>query len=220
MCYLRKKLNPHDPLSLSNKFRKKRFRYFKDLIKDIPKPVKILDVGGTQSFWEQMNFTSPDEVNITILNNETVSITLPNFKFISGDAADLHMFKDFEFDAVFSNSVIEHLTGTDKQRKMAKEIIRLGKKYFVQTPNYYFPLEPHFLFPFFQFLPYNFKIFLLMNFNLGWYKKQKKSETAGEIINSINLLTYKQLKDLFPSSNIVKEKIFLLTKSHIVISSE
>ena len=35
--------------------------------------------------------------------------------------------------------------------------IRVGKKYFIQTPNKYFPIEPHYLFPFFQFMSYNFK---------------------------------------------------------------
>lgn len=217
MSNLRKKLNPHDPHSLSDKFRKKRFRYFLELIKDISLPVKILDVGGTQSFWEQMNFTSPDEVSITILNNETVNVTLPNFKFVKGNATDLYKSDNLEFDVIFSNSVIEHLGSFRNQKKMAEAIIRLGKKYFVQTPNYYFPFEPHFLFPFFQFLPYKIKVFLLMNLNLGWYRKQENKTDAETIINSINLLTRKQLKELFPSSKIIKEKILLLTKSHIVI---
>jgi ubiquinone/menaquinone biosynthesis C-methylase UbiE len=145
MNILKAKFNPNDSNSVSNRFRRKRFRYFKELIKDLPKPVKILDVGGTQSFWELMGFTSPAEASITILNNENISITLPNFKFVQGNAADMRMFRDSEFDVVFSNSVIEHLGNIENQRKMAREIIRTGKKYFVQTPNYYFPSSNSFL---------------------------------------------------------------------------
>ena len=217
MSFLKSKFNPSDSGSISNRFRKKRFRYFKELIKDLPKPVSVLDVGGTQSFWEQMNYTSPADINITILNNESIEITLPNFKFIQGSAADMQLFRELEFDVVFSNSVIEHLGNIDNQRKMADQIIRTGKKYFVQTPNYYFLIEPHFLFPFFQFLPLKIKIFLLMNFNLGWYQKQDKKENAEEIIDSIKLLTYRQLKNLFPDSVIIREKFLIFTKSFLII---
>jgi hypothetical protein len=55
-----------------------------------------------------------------------------------------------------------------------------------------------------------------MNFNLGWYQKQDKKENAEEIIDSIKLLTYRQLKNLFPDSVIIREKFLIFTKSFLI----
>ena len=63
----------------------------------------------------------------------------------------MDFFKDKSFDAVFSNSVIEHVGTFEDQKMMANEVIRVTNFYFIQTPNLYFPIEPHFLVPFFQF---------------------------------------------------------------------
>jgi SAM-dependent methyltransferase len=205
-----------NPQSLSNKFRRRRFRHFLNFAENFPKPIKILDAGGTQNFWEQMNFTSPDNAEITILNKDPVKITLPNFRFMEGDIRSLNMFSDDEFDVVFSNSAIEHLNTNEDRKIAAKEIMRAGKKYYVQTPNYYFPFEPHFLFPFFQFLPEILKIFLLVKFRLGWYKKAENKAEAEKLINSIKLLTKKELLNLFAGSKLYKEKFLFLTKSLVV----
>lgn len=50
---------------------------------------------------------------------------------------------------------------------MAREIRRIGKHYFVQTPNCLFPIEPHFLFPGFQWMPSFLKVILIRHYNLG-----------------------------------------------------
>ncbi len=209
-----------NPGSLSNRFRQKRFKHFLKFIEPLPKPVKILDVGGTQSFWEQMKLTSPDEVNITILNISPFHTTLPNFKMIDGDARSMKIFSDKEFEIVFSNSLLEHIGNFEEQKKSAMEIIRVGKKIFVQTPNYYFPFEPHFLFPFFQFLPANAKIFLLTHFSLGWYEKQRTRGDAEKLIKSLNLLTLRKIKELFPNARYISEKFLFLTKSFTILSEE
>jgi hypothetical protein len=77
---------------------------------------------------------------------------------------------------------------------MAEEVRRVGKCYYVQTPNYYFPIEPHWLFPFFQFLPFPLKIFLSKNFDLGNYKKCKSETEAIVRVNRIRLLTETEMK--------------------------
>jgi len=202
--------------SLANKFRRKRFRIFLELIKNISKPVNILDIGGTETFWKMMEFHDPGQIKVTIINTEKINITLPNFKFIQQDARDLSGFRENEFDLVFSNSVIEHLGNYEDQKNLAGEIIRIGKKYFIQTPNYYFPVEPHFMFPMFQFLPKPLKIMLLTNFNLGWHKKCINKADALNLINSIRLLKMNEILSLFPDSNIYKEKFLFLTKSFIL----
>ena len=205
-----------NPSSLANRFRRKRFKLFLDIIKDIPKPVNILDAGGTESFWKMMKLTDPGDVKVTIINIENAVTTLPNFSYIKADARSLTMFSNNQFDIVFSNSVIEHVGGYDDQQKMAQEIMRVGKRFFVQTPNYYFPFEPHFMFPLFQFFPSGIKIFLLTKFNMGWFKKCSTKDEAKSIIRSIKLLRRKDLKKLFPHSRIYNEYFFFLKKSFII----
>jgi hypothetical protein len=204
--------------SISNHFRRKRFDILKRVIDNLPKPVKILDVGGTQNYWEQMGILKSSQLLITILNIEEIEIKYPNFTFVKGDARDLKNFNDKEFDIVFSNSVIEHLADLDNQRKMADEIKRVGKSYIVQTPNYYFPIEPHFLIPLFQFYPEFLKIFLLTHFEIGWFEKQDSKEKARFILKNINLLKKREIQKLFPASTVMKEKIFFLTKSFIIVN--
>lgn len=217
MKFLRKYADNSRSDSIANKWRRKRFTEFLSIIDNIPKPVKILDVGGTENFWQQMGFTDYIGVKITILNKEPLTITNPAIKFVRGDACDLSRFNDKSFDVVFSNSVIEHVGSYDDRKKMADEVIRVGKKYFVQTPNYYFPIEPHFLFPFFQFFPEALRIFLVKNFKLGWFEKCGSDEEAKELINSIKLLKKKELLGLFPGADIIKEKFLFLTKSFTAV---
>lgn len=182
------------------------------LIQNLPRPLKILDVGGTQDYWSGMGLND-DGIHITLLNLSHQKTTSANFTSVVGDATNLKEFSDNSFDIVFSNSVIEHLFTKDNQKKMASEVCRVGKYHFIQTPNYYFPLEPHFLFPFFQFLPVGIRVFLIKNFNLGHVAKKPTWQKAKEQINEIQLLTKKEMKVLFSSSTIWEEKIAGLTKS-------
>lgn len=201
-----------------NKWRRKRFLIFKDLVKNLPRPIKILDAGGTENFWIQMGFTNAEDANIVILNPAPVKTTYNNIMYTEGDARDLSRFKDKEFDIVFSNSAIEHVGDFEDQKKMAREVIRTGKKHFVQTPNYYFLIEPHFLFPLFQFFPQKLQVFLLMNFRLGWFNKCKTKDEALDILSSIRLLEKSELAVLFPESRILKEKFLFFTKSFMILS--
>ena len=198
------------------KLRRNRFLIFNSLVALLPRPLSILDVGGTQIFWERMDFTKEPDVKIVLLNLSKVDVYHKNLISVQGDARRMDAFTDQEFDVVFSNSVIEHVGGYDQQCQMANEVKRVGKSYFIQTPNRFFPIEPHFLLPFFQFLPLGLKIFLVHHFDIGWHKRTPDKQKAAQLVNSIRLLTEKELKKLFPGANIYKEKLFGLTKSLIV----
>ncbi len=200
--------------SLSHEYRYKRFQFFMSLISNLPKPIRILDIGGTQTYWENMNFDSND-IEITLLNLSIQPCTKPNFKSVVGDATNLSEYEDNSFDLVYSNSCIEHLFSWENQQKMAKEVIRVGKRFFVQTPNRYFLIEPHYLFPLFQFLPYFLQVFLLRKFSLGHVKKKPILEEAEKQIQEIKLLSSDDMQLLFPNSTLYKEKFGGLTKSLI-----
>ena len=156
---------------------------------------------------------------VTVLNVNKMKCELPGFKGLVGDARAMPQFKPHEFDVVFSNSVIEHVGTIEDQRSMAEEVRRVGKFYFVQTPNFFFPIEPHFLFPFFHWLPLTMRAWLLSRFDLGWYKKAGSLDEAISTVRQIRLLTYRELKHLFPEAMIVRERFLGLTKSFMVIKN-
>ncbi len=151
---------------------------------------------------------------MTILNVSFASDDLPAPKQIFGDARSLD-FPDKSFDVVYSNSVIEHVGNSLDQREMANHIRRVGKRHFVQTPNYYFPIEPHFLFPGFQFLPTSARAHLLNRFDLGWMAREPTLDVARDVVDSVRLLKRSEFVRLFPDSHIYDETFCGLTKSFI-----
>lgn len=200
--------------SLANQLRKKRFRLFRQFIADLPRPVRIIDIGGTEDFWKQMGCTDPKDVSVTIINITPTLTTLPNFYGAYGDARALSQFGDHEFDVAFSNSVIEHVGSFADQRQMAQETRRVAKRYFVQTPNFLFPIEPHFLFPGFQFLPRSVRILLIQKFSLGWVSRAPLRSDAENVIDHVRLLTKGELQNLFPNGKIAAERILGFAKSY------
>lgn len=215
--YLLYNANQKNVNSISNKYRNKRNKFFLDYCKLFEKPLKILDIGGSDYHWRNTELKNSKDFHITIVNKENQDIKdFTNLSFIKLDVSRLNFFKDDEYELVYSNSLLEHISNFDEQKKLAGEIRRIGKKYFVQTPNYYFPVEPHFLFPFFQFLPERTKINLIKKYNLGWYEKQTNEIKAEELAKSIRLIKKEELKKLFPDGIIFEEKFLTLTKSFII----
>jgi hypothetical protein len=196
--------------SIAIGYRKRRFALFQSLIAGLPRPLHILDVGGTQAFWELMGFIQ-DDIHLTILNTEPDEATFPSVTSIVGDARNMREFKDQQFEVVFSNAVIEHVGNYEQQRQMADEVRRVGKRYIVQTPNRHFPIEPHVLIPFFQFFPLPLKVFTATHTpNWGW----KASHI--EELSTIRLMSKKELKSVFPDARVYKENFLGLTKSFIL----
>ena len=172
-------------------------------------------MGGTWAYWETVNFKFFDTATIVLLNLSKCEVpeNCHNVISVVGDATDLHQYADKSFDLVFSNSVIEHLGSYDAQEKMAAEMMRVGKHYYLQTPNRYF-LDPHTMFPFYQFFPVKVKAFLIRRMRLGFTARQETDEEAMAFARSIRLLTGKELKTLFPNAELHKEKFLLMTKSY------
>jgi predicted SAM-dependent methyltransferase len=198
--------------SLGNQFREKRFSVFLKKINKLPKPVTILDVGGKINFWENRGLAGNNNYKITLVNIEEEKSNYTNINFKIGNATDLSQFNDKSFDVVHSNSVIEHLYNFNNQYKMASEIVRVGKKHIVQTPNKYFFIEPHYLLPFFQFVPKKLKYFILTKTKLSRLKKWDKN-FAMQYISEIRLLSLKEMKILFPKSKIYFENFLGMNKS-------
>jgi adenylate kinase len=205
-----------DPNSLASRMRAKRNRRFRSLLDRLPRPLRILDVGGTPAVWETIGLVDQPDVEITLLNLTPVEVRHRNVRSVIGDARDMRCFHDDEFDVVYSNSVIEHVGDARQMNRMASEIRRVARHYFVQTPNRYFPIEPHFVFPMFQFLPVSVRVLLVQNFSLGWFHREPDRRRAEDEVRSIHLLSKRELKGLFPDGAIAEEKLFGLTKSLLV----
>jgi len=174
--------------------------------------IEILDVGGTSYFWQDSNLLSHPGLRITLLNLYPVETSHPAIHAVQGDATDMREFEKGSFDLVFSNSVIEHLYTLEQQQKMASEIFRVGKSYFIQTPNVYFPIEAHYALPFAQYYPKALLHFILTKTKLSRLKKWSSDE-ASQYIEEIRLLNTQEMKALFPGGSLLMEKVLGLTKS-------
>ncbi len=114
-------------------------------------------------------------LNLSGKNNNGI----PNLDSVKGDGRKLE-FDDSEFDIVFSNSVIEHVGSFEDQKKICEEILRVGKKFWVQTPSKSFFFEPHFLFPFFHWFPISIRKIIV--YITPWYLISKPNKDKIEVV--------------------------------------
>jgi SAM-dependent methyltransferase len=176
----------------------------------------ILDVGGGVFPWNELAPTA----KITILNKDRHHSlpSLPDhcrWEFIYGDGTNLP-YKDASFDLVFSNSVIEHVGNSDAQQKFAKEMLRVGKRIYCQTPNKWFLVEPHLIALFIHWLPFSV-LRKIVRLGSVWGLVTKPDQTEiDRCLKSIKLLTYNEMVDLFPNCTLRRETVLGLTKSFIV----
>jgi hypothetical protein len=136
--------------ALSRRFRRRRMeRFVREL--GITSDTRVLDVGGTPDNWD----LSPVRPRLTLLNMPRAHDDLgAGTRWVAGDGRALP-FADGAFDVVFSNSVIEHVGALPQQRCFADEVRRVGRSYWVQTPNRGFPIEQHLFTPLVHWLPEN-----------------------------------------------------------------
>jgi hypothetical protein len=213
---LRRLGNVDDPRSLSNRLRRQRFEAFRALMATVPTPARVLDVGGTERFWDQMGIDTLAGVEIHLLNLRAAEARDDRFVVHAGDATDMSQFADGSFDVVFSNSVIEHVGDLGSQQRMAREVRRVGARFWVQTPCRWFPIEPHYFLPFFGVLPLGARAWMLHRFGARPGGKRISREDARERAQRVRLMRRAELRDAFPTARIDHERVLGLTKSWIV----
>jgi hypothetical protein len=195
---------------IEKRLRARRFKILKKLLSPLPRPLKILDVGGRFDFWKCDDL---GEIEVTLLNLTSENGLPPGFIYVLGDGRSLGAFTKSDFDVVISNSTIGHVGDWYDQRRFAEEITRLATRYFIQTPNHWFPLDWRTFIPFFHWLPALLQSELLYRFNR---KRFSSSVSAVHWVGLVRNLSRRDLCILFPDATIKRERVFGLTKSFIL----
>ncbi len=176
---------------------------------------RVLDIGGTLYNWT----LTPIRPKLTLLNMPRASEPAPEgVDRVAADGCVLP-FPDGGFDVVFSNSVIEHLTTSERQQQFANEVARVGKRFYVQTPNRWFPVETHLLTPFVHYLPKRWQAPLVRRATvwalLTGIKGDRKRFYIEHYLADVRLLSRRELQALFPRATIVSERFLGFGKSLI-----
>ncbi|MBA3589296.1 class I SAM-dependent methyltransferase [Methylibium sp.] len=192
-----------------------RNQTFLRLISTMTPPLRMLDVGGTVGYWSTAGLPLAQGIEVVLLNSFEQHVDGP-FSAVVGDARDLSKYRPREFDIVFSNSVIGHVGNFADQRRMADEIQRVGKHFFLQTPNHRFPLDWRTLMPFFHFLPARVQAWFFARVPVGRYRRASGTSEATVWATRIRNLNREEVGLLFPGAKVIDETVFGFTKSFLV----
>ena len=200
--------------SLQRRFRARRMALLARTI-GLSAEMRVLDVGGTIEIWR----LAPVMPRVVLLNQAFWPHQIEGAAgAILGDGTRLP-FADQSFDLVFSNSVIEHVGDREAQARFAAEISRVGKRFWLQTPNRHFPVEQHMWTPFVHWLPRSWQAAILKRFSV-WrmvtsHDACEREFYVNHYLGSVRLLSATGLAALFPGARIERERFLGWTKSLI-----
>lgn len=204
--------------------RSRKLRLFNKIIPPT-KEARVLDVGaeinpnGDRGL--QLIDSYPWKSKVSAINTSAEHIKLikkhyPEVEAVVGDARDLP-WPDKYFDAVYSNAVIEHVGDFQNQKKMAAEIMRVGKRWFVVTPNRWYPFEFHLRLPFVTWLPGHSYLWVGRFVS---YSHVRQKYVFGVKRSGTRLMTAKELQRCFPGSKIIKQRVTFMAETLIAVGSD
>lgn len=215
-----------DQDSLRSRLRARRIAPLMAMIESIAARkgcVSIVDIGGTAQYWGILpaGYLATHNVTITVINvpGAPLPADQPPFRFLAADGCDLSAFADGAFDIAHSNSVVEHVGDWQRMTDFAREVKRVARNYFVQTPNFWFPLEPHCMTPFFHWLPKPVRVFMVLRFRLGHWERATTVDAAVRTVESARLLDRRMFQALFGDAEIRTERMLALPKSFVAVKN-
>jgi hypothetical protein len=142
---------------LHRKSREKKHRLLRELLRPTP-GMRVLNIGATGAHTglaEQLEAFYPYPGQITGGGPNFHEVMdyhacFPEARALVFDGCALP-FADQSFDVAYCNAVLEHLPPCARPR-LAAEIRRVARGWFVTTPNLWYPIEPHYHLPLVQFL--------------------------------------------------------------------
>ena len=189
--------------SFSHKSRTKKFQLFELLFRPRPED-RVLDIGASGEVFLRYTFEDvypyPSRVIAGGYDPREVKSARGAYSeptYVVFDGCSLP-FPDKSFDTVFSNAVIEHILGPGRQEQFAQEVMRVGKSWFITTPNYWYPFESHYHLPFIQFMPEALQ---------RGYNRLLGSHIPRGQTQDLALLSARRLRKLFPTSHIEKVRV-------------
>ena len=152
--------------------------------------------------------------NISPEHVERIRGHYPEVEAVVADACDLP-WPDGTFDIVYSNAVIEHVGDRDAQKRMAQEIMRVGKRWFVTTPNRWFPFEFHLRLPLVTWLPG--RLYLTAGRVVSYNHVRERYVFNAGPHRHLNLLSARDLAACFPGSHILRQRVTFMAETLIAI---
>jgi len=192
-------------------FRRKRMRRFVRSMA-VDHRTSIIDVGGTPFVWNLIEC----QPQVTIINLSLPQWNARNLRMVVASGTAIP-FPDDSFDICFSNSVIEHVGDAKARAKFSREVRRVSKRYWVQTPNRYFLVEPHFICLFLHWLPFRVKRRLIRHFTVWGLVTKPSQKRVDDCLLGITLLNEREMRELFPGAEIIKERFLGMVKSLIAV---
>jgi hypothetical protein len=210
--------DPATPGTLAFQARAKRWATFHARFPDLAE-MRVIDLGGYARSWA---VTSVRPRDLTVVNLDGPGMEEDKggaTRTVRADACDLpaELFAD-RFDLVYSNSVLEHVGGRWRRQAFADAVTRLAPHCWIQTPSPSFPIEPHWLFPGFQFLPTAAQVRVSKHWAFG--SEDMTGREDRELVDaclSVELVSPTELRDLFPDAELLRERLFGITKSIIAV---
>lgn len=200
----------------NNVFRKRRGFFLARLLQktavNLGRSLNILDVGGRPDYWNNVGYTHIQ--HIECLNHEKEEFLRYKgdafiekiFSFTLGDACDLSQFPDQSVDFVHSNSVIEHVGEWSRMVRMAREVQRVGRAGWIQTPAWEFPIEPHYRLPFMHWLARPAQTWLVY-YSPPWRGRRNDLDIRRRRVERVNLVSKSEFRALFPAAGIFTERL-------------
>ncbi|MFB4316850.1 class I SAM-dependent methyltransferase [Actinomadura sp. 21ATH] len=202
------------PGSLGARYRARRWDWLCAAFPELDR-MSVIDLGGTAESWHRAP-VRPARVHIVNLEKPPADPP-PWLRADHADACELPAeILGGRYDLVISNSVLEHLGGHARRRMFAAAVHRLADRHWVQTPYRYFPVEPHWVCPGMQFLPPPARAAVARHWPLVHTPPADRAEALRAVLE-VELLSRTEMREYFPHSRILGEKVAGLTKSLIAV---
>ena len=185
---------------LSKRVRTGMYQQFVDGVAPGPSD-RILDVGVSVASGHQSDESNmlekeyPYPAQITMLgihDGRFLEHLYPGTKYVQYRPGEAFPFPDRAFDVCYCHAVIEHVGSRAQQREFLREMLRVGRRLYLTTPNRYYPVELHKMVPFLHWLPQAWYRRLLRLIGDDFYSREE----------NLNLLSRRELATLLEGRDI------------------